>query len=52
MGNGEGGLEMTMNTSRIVETIELSKKYIQKRKLRANFIKIEITNSQGEKGVL
>jgi hypothetical protein len=29
--------------------IELFKKYVQKRKLRANFLKIEITTSQGAK---
>jgi hypothetical protein len=30
--------------------VELSKNYTQKRKLRANFFKIEITTSQGAKG--
>jgi hypothetical protein len=32
--------------------IELSKKYVQKKKLRANLLKTKITTSQGTKGVL
>jgi hypothetical protein len=32
--------------------IELSEKYVQKRKLRANFIKIGINTSQEAKGIL
>jgi hypothetical protein len=35
----------------LLDTIELSKKYIQKRKLRANLLKIEIIISEGTKGV-
>jgi hypothetical protein len=35
----------------LLDTIELSKKYNQKRKLRANLLKIEIIISEGTKGV-
>jgi hypothetical protein len=34
------------------DALELSKKYVQKRKLRANFIKIGISISQGVRGSL
>jgi hypothetical protein len=33
----------------LVNILELSKKHVQKRKLRANFFKIETTTSQGAK---
>jgi hypothetical protein len=36
----------------LLMTLELSKKYVQKRKLRANFIKIGISTSQEAKGSL
>jgi hypothetical protein len=35
-----------------IEILELSEKYVQKKKLRANFIKTGISTSQGAKGNL
>jgi hypothetical protein len=38
--------------SKSLSTIELSVKYVQKRKLRANFIKTRVSTSQGAKSNL